>query len=1037
MADEPIGSVSVAITGDYSALEQSIQSSQAIAQKGGQQIAAAFESAAQGASALTSAANNVALSVEDLATKSGLAGGELALFRAALQGSVDAGVTLNEALRDIAASASTLGPAVAGAAASFNEATAAELKTDEASKKLADDSQKDAAKFAKAWDEAIKENAARSQAEFQKFAEGVQNFITHPLQTAGAATKDFLLAIGPMGAVALAGAAALAVVGKEVFNLVQQFGQAAEATQNMADRLNLTFVETRRLEEMAQIAGVSIGGLQQASFRLAESLEGTSAQGQKVAKTLAEIGVAGETSGELMTGFLQKLAEIPDDTKRIALAHEVLGRASQQILPLIKNYGELQDAITHLGPAIDENMSKKLTAADDALDKLSISWNRFKEHIAVFSAPAVQGFVDLLTALVAGGTFPSLEKQIQDIEVRMVSLGQKSAIAGWLLADGMTKGRDATLEALKAQRELLVGQLQAIERSKQYNEEIARSNAAAKGSGSGLVQTIIDKQKELTAAVEASKAAYDTLNNAYRTGTPLANGYAVTSGDVARALANVKAAEQAASVTKADHIEKVKALTHAMPPMSDSVRIFTEQIAKSEAEHKKLISEAAALSEILGRQVTIWEALEIKTQAAAEGYKVFLETFNETPNFSAMFDALPPILDVIASGLEKDAQKALNNADGYLKLAAALEALGIKSAAIYKKEADEAEKNYNIVLNSGRKTYEELAQAALKSAEAQIRAELSVGEISREEADKTLKQIQDDLNTLDASHDASAQKRGRRERTLGEEIQDINRKTFDSLERGLADSIVHIKGFGDLWKTLWQGLAKDLLNIMFKTLLDPLEKQIAKVLGGIFGGGGSGGGGGGIAGAAGGAASGAGSAAGGIASGAGGAASGLAGILTAAFTGVSAVTGVLSFIQGMHQETTLNAIEESTRYLKIGLVTQGDSLLSDSHVIRNTLTDLMKFHWNVQATYFQGISEKLDTLIGMGGIHSSTTTAKVATFTQNAAATRGGGDVNVHVDLAGAHITGGLRDGQVRDILDRGIRMSKLGGAFRPGVFPQ
>ena len=94
---------------------------------------------------------------------------------------------------------------------------------------------------------------------------------------------------------------------------------------------------------MAQIAGVSIGGLQQASFRLAESLDADSTNGQKVAEALAKVGVTGATSGELLSNFLAKLADIPDDTQRIGFWRMRFGRSSQQILPLIKNYAELRE----------------------------------------------------------------------------------------------------------------------------------------------------------------------------------------------------------------------------------------------------------------------------------------------------------------------------------------------------------------------------------------------------------------------------------------------------------------------------------------------------------------------------------------------------------------------------------------------------------------------------------------------------------------------------------------------------------------------
>lgn len=48
-----------------------------------------------------------------------------------------------------------------------------------------------------------------------------------------------------------------------------------------------------------------------------------------------------------------------------------------------------------------------------------------------------------------------------------------------------------------------------------------------------------------------------------------------------------------------------------------------------------------------------------------------------------------------------------------------------------------------------------------------------------------------------------------------------------------------------------------------------------------------------------------------------------------------------------------------------------------------------------------------------------------------------GGSGAVVIDLRGAHLSGNLTDGQVRQAFDRGFRMSKLGGALRPGVFPQ
>ena len=79
---------------------------------------------------------------------------------------------------------------------------------------------------------------------------------------------------------------------------------------------------------------------------------------------------------------------------------------------------------------------------------------------------------------------------------------------------------------------------------------------------------------------------------------------------------------------------------------------------------------------------------------------------------------------------------------------------------------------------------------------------------------------------------------------------------------------------------------------------------------------------------------------------------------------VSAVSGIVGNFQNAQMEKTLNAIEESTRYMKIGLVTQPDSLLNDSHMIRNALTDFNQWRDAVLQTYLFNINVALDDING-------------------------------------------------------------------------
>jgi hypothetical protein len=95
-----LGDLQVNITGDFSELQTAIDQSVTVAQDGSQQIASALQG---------------------IADASGLAGGDLALFKSVLEADAAAGITLEQSLSDLADSAKTVGDEVSGAAAAALE----------------------------------------------------------------------------------------------------------------------------------------------------------------------------------------------------------------------------------------------------------------------------------------------------------------------------------------------------------------------------------------------------------------------------------------------------------------------------------------------------------------------------------------------------------------------------------------------------------------------------------------------------------------------------------------------------------------------------------------------------------------------------------------------------------------------------------------------------------------------------------------------------------------------------------------------------
>lgn len=212
--------------------------------------------------------------------------------------------------------------------------------------------------------------------------------------------------LSPTGGVIAAAAAAFGAY--EIGSITVKAGEAAQATQNLADRLTITWQQARELEQIAQLTNVQITGLAQSAVHLAEALEEGDGKGRKTAAVLDSIGVSGSSAGELLLNFLKHLSQISDETERMDLLHQVFQRQSQALVPLVKNLDGLQGVVTSLGPNLDDNLVKRLLDSNQAVEKLSISWAKFKENLAVgLPGQTASWFMDSINAWLATFNKPS------------------------------------------------------------------------------------------------------------------------------------------------------------------------------------------------------------------------------------------------------------------------------------------------------------------------------------------------------------------------------------------------------------------------------------------------------------------------------------------------------------------------------------------------------------------------------------------------------------------------------------------------------
>lgn len=225
------------------------------------------------------------------------------------------------------------------------------------------------------------------------------------LEQTGQSSFQFFGSLSRGAAIAGGVAAGIGVIGKAALDLVGNMGAAAEQSLNFADRLGISVGQAERLQAAARIAGVNVGSLEGAARTLSNALEDSAGGGAKTAQALAQLGVQTRTvsgaqrdMGLVLLDTLAALGQVENTSQRTFLAMRTLPRgAAVELLPLIKNFDELNRTVAGLGVGLDEGLIRRLADADDEIGKLSEAWAQFKKELAGKIAPIVIPIVAGLT----------------------------------------------------------------------------------------------------------------------------------------------------------------------------------------------------------------------------------------------------------------------------------------------------------------------------------------------------------------------------------------------------------------------------------------------------------------------------------------------------------------------------------------------------------------------------------------------------------------------------------------------------------------
>jgi len=151
-----------------------------------------------------------------------------------------------------------------------------------------------------------------------------------------------------------------------------------------------------QLDKMAARTGMSTNALSELGFAAEQSgasLETVEKAIMRMQKSLGRSGGKGTES--LFMQELDRLAAIPDATRRAAEAMKIFGKSGTSLIPMIADVRALRREAVELGLSIGPEQAKQAAVMQDA-------WNRLKRSaMAVFfnigSAVADSGFMDAVT----------------------------------------------------------------------------------------------------------------------------------------------------------------------------------------------------------------------------------------------------------------------------------------------------------------------------------------------------------------------------------------------------------------------------------------------------------------------------------------------------------------------------------------------------------------------------------------------------------------------------------------------------------------
>lgn len=416
---------------------------------------------------------------------------------------------------------------------------------------------------------------------------------------------------------AAAAGAAVAAMGKAIFDQVQKIADIGDEAAKVSQQLGLTAESYQELGHAAELSGASQASVQAAIRRLGRAANEASQGVAEYKDSFDQVGLsATDAQGNLKSTdvLLMELSDtfqtLESDTQKVALAQDFFGRSGTKLIPML-NQGsagiqEMRDEARELGIVLSEDATKESEVWNDTITRMKAVMKGARNEAMVPLISEIGTLVDAVASvlpaigrtiqitLVLGGVLGDLGRVIEVIINLMEWLmGVVLTLAGGLLlnTDMIDKGMSTMQRSANEMADTIMETGQRTKAARKIGDQFYKTSVTMSDGLRGVADQARQANLQLDETAKAAQRAREATSGPMTT-----TGGEEVGGQSEMSPEQRKAIEERAKADEAERKAQQKKLrlvqlqidaqreTNEVAKVSKEMAVEIEKIRQSDAD---------------------------------------------------------------------------------------------------------------------------------------------------------------------------------------------------------------------------------------------------------------------------------------------------------------------------------------------------------------------------------------------------------------------------------------------------------------------